>query len=80
MLLQIANESLLDVLKLLDYSNLCNIQLVNNRLFQFINRFRNELPLKEFSQIEIVNNFLKLLNINFRFQTLMLGFQNIEEL
>ncbi|KAF7640499.1 hypothetical protein Mgra_00000322 [Meloidogyne graminicola] len=57
MLLQIANESLLDVLKLLDYSNLCNIQLVNNRLFQFINGFRNELPLKEFSQIEIVPDF-----------------------
>uniref|UniRef100_A0A1I8BR97 F-box domain-containing protein n=1 Tax=Meloidogyne hapla TaxID=6305 RepID=A0A1I8BR97_MELHA len=47
-------ESLLDSLKFLDYSKLSILQQVNRQFFVFIKRYRNELALKEFSQIEII--------------------------
>ncbi|KAL7078865.1 hypothetical protein ACQ4LE_001873 [Meloidogyne hapla] len=54
MFYQMLIESLLDSLKFLDYSKLSILQQVNRQFFVFIKRYRNELALKEFSQIEII--------------------------
>jgi len=57
MLFKLPTESLLDFLKFLDYFNLSVLQQVNSQLFSFIQQYREELALKEFSHLEIVREF-----------------------
>uniref|UniRef100_A0A915MSF9 F-box domain-containing protein n=1 Tax=Meloidogyne javanica TaxID=6303 RepID=A0A915MSF9_MELJA len=55
MLFKLPTESLLDFLKFLDYFNLSVLQQVNWQLFSFIQQYRDELALKEFSHLEIIS-------------------------
>ncbi|CAK5045896.1 unnamed protein product [Meloidogyne enterolobii] len=55
MLFKLPTESLLDFLKFLDYSNLSVLQQVNSQFFSFIQQYRDELALKEFSHLEIIS-------------------------
>ncbi|CAK5087216.1 unnamed protein product [Meloidogyne enterolobii] len=55
MLFKLPTESLLDFLKFLDYFNLSVLQQVNSQFFSFIQQYRDELALKEFSHLEIIS-------------------------
>jgi hypothetical protein len=52
-----AAETLLEVLKFLDYNELCRVQRTNCRFNEIIERYKHKLPLCKLHKIEIVSLF-----------------------